>query len=81
MTTKLPLVDPTRIQAATLVVRGVHDGIATEADLAAFFVRLPNPDKQFSVLPRLAHCTPLGTERHRLWETVKTFFDAERRPD
>jgi len=81
MTTKLPLVDPARIRAATLVVRGVHDGIATEADLAGFFVRLPNPDKQFSVLPRLAHCTPLGTERHRLWGTVKTFFDAERRPD
>jgi pimeloyl-ACP methyl ester carboxylesterase len=80
MTTRLPLVDPARIQAPTLVVRGKHDGIATEADLAAFLVRLPNADKQFSVLPRLAHCTPLGTERHRLWRTVETFFGAERGP-
>jgi pimeloyl-ACP methyl ester carboxylesterase len=80
MTTRLPLVDPARIRAATLVVRGKHDGIATEADLAAFFLRLPNADKQFSVLPDLAHCTPLGTERHRLWGAVKTFFDAGRLP-
>jgi non-heme chloroperoxidase len=80
MTTRLPLVDPARIQAPTLVVRGKHDGIATEADLAAFLVRLPNADKQFSVLPGLAHCTPLGTERHRLWRTVETFFGADRGP-
>jgi non-heme chloroperoxidase len=80
MTTRLPLVDPARIQAPTLVVRGKHDGIATEADLAAFLVGLPNADKQFSVLPGLAHCTPLGTERHRLWRTVETFFAAERGP-
>ena len=42
--------------------------------------RLPNEDKQFSVLPGLAHCTPLGTERHRLWSAVKTFFDAASSP-
>ena len=76
MTTRLPLADPARIAAPTLVVRGEYDGIATEEDLAAFFVRLPNPDKQFSVLPGLAHVTPLGTRRHRLWQAVDTYLKA-----
>ncbi len=76
MTTRLPLVDPARIKAPTLVIRGKHDGIATEEDLAAFFVRLPSPDKQFTVLPDLAHVTPLGTNRRRLWEAVDGFLRA-----
>ncbi len=76
MTTRLPLVDPARVLAPTLVVRGKHDGIATEEDLAAFFVRLPNADKQYTVLPDLAHVTPLGTKRHRLWESVDAFLRA-----
>jgi non-heme chloroperoxidase len=77
MTTKLPLVEPARIVMPTLVVRGEHDGIATMEDLAGFFIRLPNPDKQFSVLPGLAHCTPLGNSRKRLWQAVKDFFDIQ----
>lgn len=76
MTTRLPLVDPTRVLAPTLVVRGKHDGIATEEDLANFFLKLPNDDKQYTVLPDLAHVTPLGTKRHRLWENVDAFLRA-----
>ncbi|MCB1482112.1 MAG: alpha/beta hydrolase [Rhodobiaceae bacterium] len=74
MTTKLPLVDPEKISAPVLVVRGEHDGIATMADLMAFFEKLPNGDRQFSVLAGLAHCTPLGLRRHVLWQTVDDFL-------
>lgn len=74
MTTRLPLVHPAKISAPVLLVRGEHDGIATMADLYAFFDRLPNGDRQFSVLAGLAHCTPLGLRRHVLWQTVADFL-------
>lgn len=57
MCTKLPIVDPERISAPVLIMRGQWDGIATEDDLLEFFRRLPNPDKQFSVMPGIAHAT------------------------
>ena len=75
MTTNLPLVDPAKIEAPVLVVRGEHDGIASMADLLAFFDGLPNGNRQFSVLAGLAHCTPLGLRRHVLWQTVHDFLE------
>lgn len=77
MTTRLPLVDPTRILAPTLIVRGEHDGIATMEDLLGFFRGLPTSDKRLAVLPGLAHCTPLGVSRHLLWSAVEEFFRAD----
>jgi pimeloyl-ACP methyl ester carboxylesterase len=51
MCANLPVCDPTKIKAATLIMRGEHDGIASFADLVKFFEKLPNPDKQFAVMP------------------------------
>jgi pimeloyl-ACP methyl ester carboxylesterase len=55
MCSKLPVVDPERITAPVLIMRGQYDGIAGFEDLLAFFQRLPNPDKQFTVMPGIAH--------------------------
>jgi pimeloyl-ACP methyl ester carboxylesterase len=57
MCTKLPLVDPEKLTVPVLIMRGQWDGIATEEDLLAFFQHLPNPDKQFAVMPGIAHAT------------------------
>jgi pimeloyl-ACP methyl ester carboxylesterase len=57
MCAKLPVVDPGRIVAPTLVMRGQYDGIASLDDLLDFFARLPNPDKQFAVMPGIAHAS------------------------
>ena len=35
-------------------MRGEFDGIAGFDDLMNFFARLPNPDKQFTVMPNFA---------------------------
>jgi non-heme chloroperoxidase len=78
MTTRLPLVDPQEIASPTLIVRGEHDGIATLEDLAGFFVRLPSGDKRLTVLPHVAHCTPLGTHRHLLWNAMAEFLQTPR---
>ena len=38
-------------------MRGQYDGIAGFQDLLDFFAKLPNPDKQFSVMPGIAHAS------------------------
>jgi pimeloyl-ACP methyl ester carboxylesterase len=57
MCSKLPLVDPARLSAPTLVMRGQYDGIAGMDDLIEFFKRLPNPHKQFCVMPGISHAS------------------------
>ena len=57
MCSKLPLVDPDKITAPTIVMRGQWDGIAGIDDLLEFFRRLPNPDKQFTVMAGISHAS------------------------
>ena len=57
MCSKLPLVDPAKITVPTIVMRGQWDGIASFEDLVAFFAKLPNPDKQFSVMAGISHAS------------------------
>jgi pimeloyl-ACP methyl ester carboxylesterase len=57
MCSKLPINDPTQITMPTLVMRGQYDGIAAFDDLIEFFKRLPNPDKQFTVMPGISHAS------------------------
>jgi pimeloyl-ACP methyl ester carboxylesterase len=57
MCANLPVVDPARITVPTIVMRGQYDGIASVDDLLEFFARLPNPDKQFAVMPGIAHAS------------------------
>ena len=57
MCSKLPLVDPAKINVPTLVLRGQYDGIASVEDLLAFFARLPHPDKQFCVMEGISHAS------------------------
>jgi pimeloyl-ACP methyl ester carboxylesterase len=57
MCQNLPVVDPTKITAPTIVMRGQWDGIASVEDLMKFFALLPNPDKQFTVMPGISHAS------------------------
>lgn len=57
MCSKLPLVQPEKIEAPTLIMRGEYDGIADFQDLLGFFLRLHNPDKAFAVMPGIAHAS------------------------
>jgi pimeloyl-ACP methyl ester carboxylesterase len=57
MCSRLPLVDPARIVAPTIVMRGQWDGIAGFDDIVEFFKRLPNPDKQLAVMPGISHAS------------------------
>ena len=57
MCSRLPGNDPVRILMPTLVLRGQYDGIAALDDLLEFFKRLPNADKQFTVMPGISHAS------------------------
>jgi pimeloyl-ACP methyl ester carboxylesterase len=57
MCSRLPVVDPAKIVVPTIVMRGQWDGIAAFDDLVEFFRRLPNPDKQFAVMPGISHAS------------------------
>jgi pimeloyl-ACP methyl ester carboxylesterase len=57
MCSKLPVVDPEKITAPALIMRGQWDGIASFDDLVAFFAKLPNPDKHFAVMPGISHAS------------------------
>jgi pimeloyl-ACP methyl ester carboxylesterase len=57
MCSRLPLVDPAKINVPTIVMRGQWDGIASFDDLIEFYKRLPHADKQFSVMEGISHAS------------------------
>jgi pimeloyl-ACP methyl ester carboxylesterase len=74
MTANLPVVDPEKVLAPVLLVRGEFDGIATVADLEAFYNRLPNGDRQFVILPGTAHSVVLAINRQLFWHVTRSFL-------
>ena len=57
MSVNLPVIDPEKMVMPTLIMRGQYDGIAGFQDLLNFFAKIPSPDKQFSVMPGIAHAS------------------------
>ena len=74
MCSKLPLVDPARISVPTLLMRGQWDGIAGVDDLIEFFKRLPNPDKQFCVMPGISHASFQQKNYLMVYHILHAFF-------
>jgi alpha-beta hydrolase superfamily lysophospholipase len=75
MTANLPVVDPKKVQAPVLLVRGEYDGIATVEDLFDFYRQLPHGDKQLVILPNTAHSVAVAVNRHLFWHAVRSFLD------
>ena len=74
MCSKLPLVDPEKIAAATIIMRGQWDGIAGIDDLLEFFKRLPNPDKQFTVMAGISHASFQQKNYLMVYPILHAFF-------
>jgi pimeloyl-ACP methyl ester carboxylesterase len=79
MCAHLPVVDPKKIAAPTLIMRGQWDGIASFEDLAKFFALLPNPDKQFTVMPGISHAS-FQQKNYRLVYHILHSFLTQPRP-
>jgi pimeloyl-ACP methyl ester carboxylesterase len=74
MCSKLPLNDPTKITVPTLIMRGQWDGIASMDDLLAFFRKLPNPDKQFTVMAGISHASFQQKNYLMVYHILHSFF-------
>lgn len=74
MCSKLPIVDPLAVVAPTLIMRGEYDGIAGFDDLTDFFKKLPNPDKQFTVMPGIAHASFQQKNYLMVYHILHAFF-------
>jgi len=74
MSANLPVIDPLQIKSPTLIMRGQWDGIASFQDIANFFARLPNPDKQFTVMPGIAHTSLRAINWATVFHILDSFF-------
>jgi len=74
MCSKLPVVDPEKIAVPTLIMRGQWDGIASFEDLTEFFKRLPNPDKQFTVMAGISHASFQQKNYRMVYHILHSFF-------
>ena len=74
MCVNLPIVDPARIGVPTLIMRGEYDGIASLPDVLEFFRRLPNADKQFAVMPGIAHASFQQKNYALVYDVLASFF-------
>ena len=74
MCSRLPVVDPAKIAAPTIIMRGEFDGIAGFDDLIEFFKRLPNPDKQFAVMAGISHASFQQINYRTAYHILHAFF-------
>jgi pimeloyl-ACP methyl ester carboxylesterase len=57
-----------------LIMRGQFDGIASIEDLLKFFARLPNADKQFTVMPGISHASFQQKNYMIVYHILASFF-------
>ena len=74
MSANLPVVEPEKIGVPTLIMRGQWDGIAGLQDLVNFYLKLPNPDKQFTVMPGIAHSSLRAKNWALVFHILDSFF-------
>jgi alpha-beta hydrolase superfamily lysophospholipase len=75
MTANLPVVHPGRVLAPTLLVSGQYDGIAQLSDICDFFQKLPNGDKQITIIPGAAHTLVNSQQRFAFWRVLKSWLE------
>ena len=75
MCSKLPVVDPEKITVPTIIMRGEYDGIAGMDDLLAFFARLPDPDKEFTVMKGISHASFQQKNYMVVYQILQAFFE------
>lgn len=74
MCSRLPLVDPAKVKAATIIMRGEFDGIASLDDLLRFFKLLPSTNKQFSVMQGISHASFQQKNYLMVYQILHSFF-------
>ena len=74
MAANLPIVDPKKVISPVLMLRGEFDGNSTNDDLLDFYRQLPNGDRQFVILPQIAHSPQWSKNRHLFYYALRNFL-------
>ncbi len=79
LTTKMPLTDPRRITAPTMIILGDLDQLTpvSQPNLPAFFAALASSDKQLIIVPRAGHALIVQKPRLRFHSEVAKWFSLE----
>ncbi|HMB47543.1 MAG TPA: alpha/beta fold hydrolase [Afifellaceae bacterium] len=75
MCSRLPVINPDNVTVPTVIMRGEYDGIAGMEDLIAFFNRLPNSDKQFTVMKGISHASFQQKNYLLAYHVLRSFFE------
>lgn len=74
--TRQPLIDASKITVPTMLIHGQYDDVADLPGLLPFFTALPNPDKQYTVIPDGGHMLHLQKGHARFQRAVVDWFAA-----
>jgi pimeloyl-ACP methyl ester carboxylesterase len=74
MCANLPVVTPEKLRCPVMIVRGEHDGIATEEDLLNYFAKLGTNDRRFVMIPGMAHVSYLSKNRAIFFQAMEDFL-------
>jgi pimeloyl-ACP methyl ester carboxylesterase len=79
LNTKMPLTDPKKIAAPTMIILGDLDRLTpiTQPNLPGFFAELPNTDKQLIIVPGAGHALTVQKPRLRFYSEVAKWFSVE----
>jgi pimeloyl-ACP methyl ester carboxylesterase len=69
-----PLIDAARMPVPTLMIHGQYDDVSDLAGLLPFFAAVPNPDKQYTVIPAGGHMLHLQQGRGAFQRAVGAWF-------
>jgi pimeloyl-ACP methyl ester carboxylesterase len=77
--TKMPLTDPSKITAATMIIFGDLDRLTpiNQPNIPVFFAALPNTDKQLIIVPGAGHALTVQKPRLRFYSEVAKWFSVE----
>lgn len=72
--TRQPLIDAAKITVPVMLIHGEYDDVADLEGLLPFFSALPNPDKQYVVVPGGGHMLHLQKGHARFQRAVADWF-------
>ena len=74
MCSRLPLLDPQKLLAPTIILRGEYDGIAGFDDLINYYRLLPNMNKQLSVMAGISHASFQQKNYLMVYQILHSFY-------
>ena len=74
MSANLPVCNPEKLNVPMMIMRGEYDGIASLQDLTNYFLKAKHPDKQFVIMPGIAHTSLRSKNFAVAFHALESFF-------